>query len=461
PANWLNDPNGLIYWKGQYHLFYQYNPHGPFHSTIHWGHAVSADLVHWHDLPIALTPTPDGPDHDGCWSGCAVDHAGTPTLIYTGVHPQTVCLATSADDLLTWQKYAGNPVIAAPPIEVADKTGGDFRDPFVWQEIDGWWYLVIGSRVEGAGGQVLLYRSTDLIQWEYLHPLLKGDVNRTEPIWTGVNWECPNFFAVGDKHVLVISAQASSNELLFPVYFVGDYQGQHFEPITQAKLVDGRCFYAPQFMRAPDGRMIMWGWLREGRADTAALAAGWSGVMSIPITVSLRSDNQLKLEPAAELKALRGKHWHYENLEINADRPGLPDEVHGNCLEIEAEFEPEAAAEFGLTICCSPDGEEHTHLVYQTASKRLVVEIDHSSLSPAVDRDPLQSPIELDAAGRLRIHLFLDHSVLEVFVNETLCLASRIYPTRADSLGVRAFARNGRTRLNSMDVWSMSSIWKS
>src|SRR5438552_1232240 len=100
PANWMNDPNGLIQWKGQYHLFYQYNPYGSFHAQIHWGHAVSSDLVHWTDLPIALTPTPERADTEGCWTGCAIDNNGTPTLLYSGVHPQVVCLATSADDLL-------------------------------------------------------------------------------------------------------------------------------------------------------------------------------------------------------------------------------------------------------------------------------------------------------------------------------------------------------------------------
>ena len=105
----MNDPNGLIYWKGHYHLFYQYVPNDPPWETKHWGHAVSTDLVHWLDLPVALAPTPGGPDQDGCFSGCAVNHDGVPTLIYTGVRGehQLPCLATSPDDLITWQKYRG------------------------------------------------------------------------------------------------------------------------------------------------------------------------------------------------------------------------------------------------------------------------------------------------------------------------------------------------------------------
>ena len=182
PANWLNDPNGLIQWNGAYHMFYQYNPHGPFHGTIHWGHAVSTDLVHWEHLPIALAPTPDGPDEDGCWSGCAGADNGVPTLIYSGNRggAQRACLATSSDGLLTWQKHPDNPVIPAPPpgLHLVE-----FRDHCVWRE-DGMWYQLIGAGIEGHGGTALLYRSADLRAWEYLHPLLIGDQQRFAPLWT-------------------------------------------------------------------------------------------------------------------------------------------------------------------------------------------------------------------------------------------------------------------------------------
>src|SRR5689334_3008427 len=135
PANWMNDPNGLIHWRGVYHLFYQYNPNGPFWGTIHWGHAVSTDLVHWEHLPIALSPTVESSDEDGCWSGCAVDDDGVPTLIYSGhrAGAQRACLATSSDGLLTWQKHPGNPVIVEPP---AGLHLVEFRDHCVWREDD-------------------------------------------------------------------------------------------------------------------------------------------------------------------------------------------------------------------------------------------------------------------------------------------------------------------------------------
>src|SRR5207249_8136186 len=140
------------------------------------------------------------------------DNHGIPTLIYSGLHPQTVCLATSADDLLTWQYYSGNPVLEGPPAELQPETGGHFRDPFVWKESNSW-YMLMGSKREGVGGVILVYRSLDLTTWEYLHPLLVGGSSTFEPVWTGVMWECPNWLTFGDQRVLLFSVQAHHNEL--------------------------------------------------------------------------------------------------------------------------------------------------------------------------------------------------------------------------------------------------------
>ena len=171
PHNWMNDPNGPIWWKGQYHLFYQLNPHAAVWGDMHWGHAVSPDMMHWHHQPIALAPTPGGPDSEGCFSGSAVVFEGEPTFIYTGVQNappdqatmrdgsdklrETQMLAIAEDDnLLRWKK-AEKPVIPAPPPGMM-VTG--FRDPCPWREGDTW-YLGIGSGERGKGGCVLLYRS--------------------------------------------------------------------------------------------------------------------------------------------------------------------------------------------------------------------------------------------------------------------------------------------------------------
>ena len=458
PANWMNDPNGLIQWKGQYQLFYQYNPAGPVHERIRWGHAVSSDLAHWADLPIALTPTPGRADADGCWSGCAIDNHGIPTLFYSGVHPQVVCLATSADDLLTWDYYPGNPVIAGPPAELLAGTEGHFRDPFVWKEGD-YWYLLIGSKREGVGGMILLYRSPDLTTWQYLHPLLVGDASTFQPVWTGVMWECPNFLTFGDQRVLLFSVQNAQDDLLYPLYVSGAFQDEHFYPRTQGKLVHGGYLYAPQVLYDDQGRYLMWGWLMEGRSKSLLQEAGWAGVMSLPIIVAPLPEGGLSLEPTPELATLREKHWHYDGLELNEGMNFLHEDIRDDRLEMLAEFEPGQHCEFGFRLRCSPDGQEQTRLVYQSASRQVSIEREQSSMNPEVDHGNCSVAVEAAASEVLKLHIFLDRSVVEVFVNGRCYLASRIYPQRRDSLGLELFARSGRVRVRSLDIWRLGSIW--
>jgi beta-fructofuranosidase len=309
PAQWMNDPNGLIQWRGRYHLFYQHHPFGPLWANMHWGHAVSDDLVHWRHLPIALAPTPGGPDEDGVFSGCAVDDDGVPTIVYSGVRgkDQLVCLATAADpddpDLVVWKKHPGNPVIPAHPEGAAWVA---YRDPSVWREGDAW-YMVHGAGIVDVGGTALLYRAADLIEWEYLGPIHTGDLARREPIWTGSMWECPQLFPLGDRHVLLIAVwfrnppQPSTH---YTAYMTGHFDGQRFTP-EQEGLLDVGALYAPQTMRDERGRRLLWGWLRETRSDAAQTAAGWSGAMTIPWLLTPRPDGALGIAPVPELEALR------------------------------------------------------------------------------------------------------------------------------------------------------------
>jgi beta-fructofuranosidase len=320
--------------------------------------------------------------------------------------------------------------------------------------------MVIGTRIENVGGLVLLYRSQDLIHWEYLHPLLVGDLGRADPFWTGTMWECPNLLDLGDKRALLFSIQATAVDHLYVVYHTGTYETQRFTSETQGILVHGGCFYAPQAMRLDDGRYVLWGWLKEGRSQRISEWAGWAGVMSLPLAVSLQPDGKLALEPVPELQVLRGQHWHFEGLELGLDSAGLLDGVQGDNLEIVAEFESDGAAEFGLRLRCSPDGQEQTRIVYRPAPRQVVLERDASSVSPDVERGECMAPVESAAGESLRLHIFLDRSVLEVFVNGgRTCLASRIYPLRPDSLGVGLFARCGNVKLKSMDIYRMRTIW--
>lgn len=462
PANWMNDPNGIIEWKGQYHLFYQHNPQAPVWDNMHWGHAVSGDLVHWRDLPIALAPTPGGPDADGCWSGCAVDDDGVPTLLYTGVkgdwtqpHNQRVCVATSDDEMIQWRKCAANPVIAQPPPGM--KIAG-FRDPYVWRE-DGRWIMAIGAGIQDVGGAVLLYRSSDLINWEYLQPLCLGDARDRSGLWTGTVWEVPQLHSLGDKHVLL--ATIWDGDPLYSVYFTGDYHNYRFTPAPARKLDFGdRHFYAAHAIVDSQGRRLMWGFIGESRSSEAQQAAGWSGLMSLPRVLEMGADSQLLIKPAPEIEALRRQRRHFSDIPLSAASAEFRLEPLDRCLEVAAEIDPGSAEECGFRVCASPDRQEETTIFYDAAGKRLGVDRRRSSLlrESGVAADVQAGAFELKPGETLRLRVFVDCSVIEVYANDRACLTSRVYPSRADSRYVSLYAR-GQASVKSLDLWRMRSIW--
>ena len=435
-ANWMNDPNGPIYWQGKYHMFYQYNPNGAFWGDMHWGHAVSEDMVHWKHLPIALAPTPGGPDKDGVFSGCAVIDNGVPTVIYTGVNPEVQCIATSDGALGTWKKYSANPVIAGPPagMEVAG-----FRDPAVWQE-GGAWLMAVGSGFRGKGGTVLLYESKDLRHWDYLHPLITGKVppgaTAKDPVDSGEMWECPDFFPLGESHLLIISTERVVK------YMVGRYQDRRFQADTIGG-VDYGSYYAARTMTNTGDRRILWGWLTESRSADAQRAAGWSGVMSLPRELSLQGA-RLLMRPAAEVEKLRGRR-------LGAD-------AAGDCMEIVAEIDPGSAPQAGLKVRAAADASEQTLIYYDRAAKRLCVDRSKSSTDASADRAMQTGPFLLGRGEPLRLHVFLDGSVIEIFANERACLSARVYPVGARSTGLSLYASGGQAKLVSMDVWEMQPI---
>ena len=451
PANWMNDPNGVIQWRGRYHLFYQFNPYRPMWGQIHWGHAVSDDLIHWEDLPIALTPTLGGPDEGGCWSGCAVDHDGVPTIFYTGIRgdhalaqSQVTCVAVGSDDLLTWTKHLTNPVVTPPDLGL---TG--FRDPSVWRE-DGGWYQLVGAGFRGMGGAALLYRSDDLLEWDYLGPLLSSSQHDLG-LWTGSIWECPQLLNFGDKRVLIFGVWDDGTH--YTVAMTGSYQNHRFTPEHVGKLDAGdRHFYAAQTLKDERGRYLMWGWVQEGSSLGEQSKVGWSGVMSLPRELSLTTSGTLLLKLPEELEGLRDTHTRFENLGVTRTQKL----IEGVQLELEAELEPNEA-ECGLVVFCSPDGAEETRIFYDPVRQKLGVNRGRSSLSADTRPDVQEGDFELCPGESLKLHVFLDHSVVEVFANDRFCVTSRVYPSRTDSTGVGVFGTGAVLRR--LDVWTLRSIW--
>lgn len=447
PSNWMNDPNGVIQWDGQYHLFYQYNPNAAFWGNMHWAHAVSPDLVHWYDLPIALAPTPNGPDAGGVFSGCIVNQNGRPVAIYTGVdgpNDQVQCVAYGSDDLVTWEKYNSNPVLSNLPAEANQNV--DFRDPFVWWQDDRW-YMVVASAIKDVGGTVFLYQSDDLLNWQYLHPLMTGETERY-----GHTWECPNFFELDGKWVLIISPIPKPPNTNRVLYFVGTYENQQFTPEIEGYL-DHAYLYAPLTMLDDRGRRLMWGWLREGRSIEAHIQAGWAGIQSVPRELGLDAQNHLNWRPVPEIESLRENYQQVANVELSGE---MSLEVRGLALDIVADIALEPHGEITLSLACSV--QEHTDITYHAQTAELMVNRDHSSLSEQTHHYPHRVPHMLDAGETLQLRILLDGSALEIIANNRTSISTRIYPTNPASDAVRL--KGQAAIIRSLDIYKMRSIWQ-
>jgi beta-fructofuranosidase len=432
PANWNNDPNGPIYYKGHYHLFYQHNPYGDDWGNMHWGHVRSKDLAHWEHLPIALWPSKSkGEEH--VFSGCAtLTPAGQVMLIYTSIGkrlPEQWAALPEDDDLVRWKKHPANPILTEAlhgRVKVHE-----WRDPFAF-EVGGKTYLVLGGNLNASkGGEAVVnvYRADndERTRWQYLGVLFR------HPDAAVKNIECPLFFPLGGKWVLIVSPHG-------PVqYFVGglDAAAMRFKP-EQRGIVDHGSFYAPNCVAAPDGRRLLWGWVNDfprGR--------GWNGCLTVPRVLTLAPDGTLRQEPAPELAKLRAGPPVEQRFQLASTR-FVSTHVKGDALEIRADIDPGDAREVGLRLRRSADG-----------SKGVPITFDGKQLDVAGRKAPLTlGPGE----KRLRLHVLLDHSVLEVYANGRVCVA-RVIQADRDALGVEAFARGGTTGESGLFGCALGSAW--
>ena len=407
-SNWMNDPNGPIYFNGQYHMFFQFNPHGATWGDMSWNHAVSPDMMHWRLLPLAMTPTPGGADSFGVFSGSALQVGKRVYFVYTGTVSgsekatilgdrnkvqESQCLAWSDDpQLVRWTKDP-QPIIPDPPAGMAI-TG--FRDPSAWKQGE-WYYMTVASGVKRVGGCVLLYRSKDLKQWEYMHPLTSGAWNgkpTQNPCDDGEMWECPDFFALDGGHVLIYSTLGKvfwqSGQL--------DTEAMVFHP-QKTGLLDLDAFYAPKTQLDAHGRRILWGWIPERRSEEAMRGAGWSGMMSLPRVLKLDKDGTLRIASLPELSKLRGGRL-----------PG-----RGASITL-----PKAAGE---VLCAGGRKADFGFRIANGGTE--VVKVAYSAAAHSFTTDGRE--VQLEAGDVPSIHAYVDGSVVELILGERVGYTKRFY----------------------------------
>jgi len=480
--NWMNDPNGMVFYEGEYHLFYQYNPAGDKWGHMSWGHAVSPDMVHWTHLPLALAEA----DNVMIFSGSALvdwknssgfGKDGRPPLVavYTGFRTtdrvQFQCIAYSNDKGRTWTKYSGNPVI--------DINSMDFRDPKVqWHDATRRWIMTVSLSAEH---KVRFYGSDNLKAWTLLSEFGPAGA-------TGGVWECPDLFELplpgtNDKRwVLVVNmnpgsvAGGSGGQ-----YFIGRFDGTQFvadrdslippRPGRSASESAHWFDYGPDYyaavswsdVPASDGRRLWLGWMSNWEYGGDVPTSPWRSAMSIPREVGLsRTAEGIRLvqKPVREMESLRDRHFAFKSGDVSEANAWLKERhVQGDQLELMVEFAPRSSGTEGVKVLKSDteatvigvDRQRGRAFVDRTQSGNVTF---HQKFSGVYD-----APLAVHD-GRVKLHLFVDASSVEVFVNDgERVFTSLVYPSAA-SRGVEFFGSAASARITSLDVWTLKSIWK-
>ena len=475
PESTLNDPNGLCFWQGRWHLFYQAYP--PEDPRQHWGHAVSDDLIHWRDLPYAIYPHPE----ECCFSGSALVDDDRVIAMYHATKIGNMVAVSHDPLLLNWEK-----VTAGAVIPFGSETPYTVFDPCIWKK-DGWYYALSGGTLpQGPDKKQIranfLFRSRDLANWEYLHPFVEND----QFTLVGDDGACPYFWPIGeDKHILLFFSHMSGGQ-----YLLGDYDKARDKFVVTdhgrfnfgAALPSG--VHAPS--AAPDGAggVIVLFNMNQGRPSQ-----GWNQIMTLPRRLTLDADSRLRMEPAGDIESLRHQHQSLGAAVLPANEEVVLDSIQGNAMELVIELDPRDAPMVEVNVLRSPKREEYTRIAFfkhrgfryrervpnhtalnanSDVLKPLPIRSESliamdtayaSALPDALSRAPETAPVHLEPNEPLRLRIFIDRSVVEVFVNGKQCVAARVYPGREDSLGVSLRAKGQPAELKRLDAWQMQSIW--
>lgn len=455
-SNWCNESHGLIYYNGNYHLFYQKNGNGSYLFQQNWGHLISPDLVSWHEVVPALWPSP-GWDNYGIWSGhCIFDTLGMPRIFYAGVNGVKAGIGAaspSSDDLLTWQKSSFNPVIPSSPSSIANK---DFRDPYLFKE-GGIYYMITGSGLQSPDvGTVFLYKSLDLNNWELLGPMYQGDNSVYD---AGVFWEMPVFWKFGNKYMLLVNKTPETNNPARSFYWVGNFANQKFTPGNPlAKNLDLiNWLLSPSVNTDKNGIVTAIGIIPDEIPSSEQYRRGYANLFSLPREWDMLND-QLIQKPHPSLVKLRSDSTFFNNVNVTTAGSNFLNGTSGFQKEIRAKITADPLTKkAGIIIEKNQDGSEYTKIYYDYYYGEIGIDRTHSSVNPNTEGDlKTVSFFPDDPSAPMDWHIYIDGSVVEVFINDKYALASRIYPLSPNSNGIDLFA-TGAPAVANVSVYDINS----
>ena len=419
PIGWINDPNGFSEYEGEYHLFFQYHPYSTSWGPMHWGHVRTKDFIQWQNLPVALAPDKKY-DAFGCFSGSAITWNGKHVIAYTGVQRikdlngqtvdyQTQCMAVG--DGIEYHKLKENPVITKDLLPEGSSEL-DFRDPKIWAGEDGI-YMVVGNRSNDGSGQILMYHTRNLKDWEFVTILDKCN-NRF-----GKMWECPDFFALDGQNVLVVSPQemqAKEYELHAgdgTLYIIGQYdKTSKFFKEEIIRAVDlGLDFYAPQTMATSDGRRIMIAWMQAWCGNWFDEKDEFCGMMTIPRELSIR-DGILCQIPVRELE-----QYYQNRTECNislTEQLQKCEELSGREQNLDITLESEENYEFEIRLAA--DENYHTTIRYDKTAQLL--SFDRSCSGVRRDAAHERCIKVLSNSQIMKLRIVMDRYSIEMFIND-------------------------------------------
>lgn len=459
---WANDPNGLIWYKDNFHLFYQYNPYSSNWGPMHWGHQTSKDLIKWEYQPVALAPDKTYDNEGGAFSGTAIEKDGNLHLYYTSVGNglQQQALASSSDGI-NFVKNQGNPIVPVSKLP-SNAEVEHFRDPKVFFK-DGFYYMLVSGTTNKLG-QLFMFKSKDLTNFEFVGEVLNNS-KQDEPGYvalTGGTFEVSDYMNIDGKEILISSPmrvkQEGSNyqNLHSVVYMEGkmDFETGKFSYDKMHEIDGGFDFYAAQTAKLPDGRTIMIAWMQMWDRTMPTASDKWAGGFTLPRELSFKND-RLYQTPIKEIENYRKNYVEIKDQVLNENIPLNFKGVEGKTVELEVEFDLGTAKQVGLELF---KGTNNETLVYYDSDTNLVT-IDRSNSGRVIkgnesNHDTRSTDITING-NKIKFRIFLDVSSVEVFINDGFrTLTSNVYPT-LDSKGINFFAKGGNARINYINKYDI------